>query len=212
MSSYILRYFPIPARAETCKALLALSGASWKLETPAWPQDKGAQPVGKIPVLIEAPDNSEAEPFVLGESRAIEEYIAAKYGLFYKPDDLQIMARQRELRSHITDMYETSAQIRFSNEATKPALVEKFKNISNYIIKFHEDALARNGSNGHYFGDKTTFVDVAMFASILALRSVFSTAAPDLLEIFSRENAPGISKVIDTLSAEPVFSPFLAGV
>ncbi|KAJ1784964.1 hypothetical protein LPJ59_006248, partial [Coemansia sp. RSA 2399] len=103
MVSYVLRYFPIAARAETAKALLTLSGADWKLEAPAWPQEQSAQPVGRLPVLIESNDSSD-EPFVLGESSAIEQYLAAKHGLYFKPGDLKAVARQNELRSHLKDL------------------------------------------------------------------------------------------------------------
>ncbi|KAJ2386045.1 hypothetical protein GGI23_006582, partial [Coemansia sp. RSA 2559] len=82
MPSYTLRYFPVSARAETAKVLLTLSGADWKLEAPAWPQDKDAQPVGKLPVLIESSDSGD-KPFVLGESLAIEQYLATKGGFYF---------------------------------------------------------------------------------------------------------------------------------
>ncbi|KAJ2559895.1 hypothetical protein EV175_000129 [Coemansia sp. RSA 1933] len=210
MSSFVLRYFSIAARAETAKVLLALSGAKWTLETPAWPQDKDAQPVGKLPVLIETfNEDSAREPFVLGESSAIEQYLAIKYEFYFKPNDQLVVARQNELRSHIKDMYDILVQIKFAaGDEVRAALVEKFKSVSGYITKLHEKVLKENGSNGHYFGSDITYVDVALFANIYVLHSMLGQVGPELLDIFSEENAPGINKVYKTLLAHPSLAQY----
>ncbi|KAJ2621472.1 hypothetical protein GGI26_004051 [Coemansia sp. RSA 1358] len=209
---YTLRYFPVPARADTCKALLALSGVEWKLESPAWPKGKDSQPVGKMPVLIEAysGDNATA-PFVLGESYAIEEYIATKYNLFYQPDDLQMMARQRELRSQMVELYEYVSDIMHGPEASRAGLLEKYKVAGRYIVRFHEKVLRENGSNGHYFGDKTTFADVAALASVFGLQHTFADLDPSMIDFISEDNAPEINNLVNTLSKDPALASYVAG-
>ncbi|KAJ1663797.1 hypothetical protein IW140_004498 [Coemansia sp. RSA 1813] len=212
MSSYTLRYFPIAARAETTKVLLTLSGADWKLESPAWPQEKDAQPVGKVPVLIESSSSASSdEPFVLGESLAIEQYLAAKHGFYFKPDDLKAVARQNELRSHIKDINDLCGQIKFAaNEEAKDALQNKLKSVAGYVTRMHEKVLKENGSNGHYFGSETTYVDIAAFAGVYSMRSTFYSVAPELLELFSEENTPGINKVYKKMLANPSLASYSA--
>ncbi|KAJ2400944.1 hypothetical protein GGI23_001715 [Coemansia sp. RSA 2559] len=210
MPSYTLRYFPVNARAETAKVLLTLSGADWKLEAPAWPQDKDAQPVGKLPVLIESSDSGD-EPFVLGESLAIEQYLATKGGFYFKSDDLKTVTRQNELRSHLKDLYDLATQIKFAaNEETKAGLRDKFKSGAGYVTKLHEKVLKENGSNGHYFGSTITYVDAALFANMFVLRSAFVGLAPELLEFFSEENAPELNKVYKNVLANPSLASYAA--
>ncbi|KAJ2400945.1 hypothetical protein GGI23_001716 [Coemansia sp. RSA 2559] len=210
MVSYTLRYFPIAARAETTKALLTLSGADWKLETPAWPQEQSAQPVGKLPVLIESSDSGN-EPFVLGESSAIEQYLAAKHRFYFKSDDLKAVAHQNELRSHLKDLYELRSQIKFAaNEEARDVLKNKFKSSATFITKLHERLLKENGSNGHYFGSAITYVDVALFSTLVALRSPTYEMPPELLELLSEENAPEINKVYKNVLANPSLASYAA--
>ncbi|KAJ1663799.1 hypothetical protein IW140_004496 [Coemansia sp. RSA 1813] len=211
MPSYTLRYFDIPARAEPAKVILLLSGADWKYEPPKWPQDKDAQPVGKLPVLIESPTNdSDADPFVLSETAAIEYYLATTLGFIYQPKDPKIVAHQLELRSHIADMYEAFVHIKYSIKETAHKNREAFKSTAGYLVRLHEKALKENGSNGHYFGSTTSLVDIHLFASITTMRTKFSDFDSDMLELLSEENAPEINKVIGTVASEPALAAYVA--
>ncbi|KAJ1663798.1 hypothetical protein IW140_004497 [Coemansia sp. RSA 1813] len=211
MSPYTLRYFDIPVRGETAKVLLLLSGADWKLETPAWPQDKDAQPVGKLPVLIEnSAEGSDAEPFVLTETGAIEYYLAAKNGYVYQPDNITLVARQLELRSHIADLCSAFVDWKLCSNDQQPKLKESYKSTAGYLVRLHEKILKENGSNSHYFGSKTTLVDVVLFANIIALRTEFAGLDPEMSQLLSEENAPEINKVINAVSAEPALAAYVA--
>ncbi|ORX71100.1 hypothetical protein DL89DRAFT_256161 [Linderina pennispora] len=200
MSTYVLRYFPIKARAETCRALLSYSGASYTNEAPAWPQEKSNQPFGKLPVLIET-DESGAT-FKLSDSLAIEHYLATKYGLMVDSSP-QDRACQDELRHQIKDIYEFIPQYRFGNEDTRASVKEKLDVQMKYFIEYHENHLKNNGSNGHYFGDKTTYVDIALVASMRAVREFGASIIPGLADWLSPDNAPLINKVIEVVGADP---------
>ncbi|KAI8319276.1 hypothetical protein GQ54DRAFT_299455 [Martensiomyces pterosporus] len=205
--SYTLRYFPIKARAETCRALLSYSGAPWKNENPEWPAEKPNQPFGKLPVLIETrKDDSE---FVLTDSIAIERYIVAKYNLS-AGGDAETIARQDELRNQIKDIYELVVLYKFGHEAARPSVMEKFTVLSKAMVNLHEDFLKKNGSNGHYFGNKTTYVDIALYANLVALREVGTELMAGAAEPFSEENAPLINKVLKTVGADPAMASYVA--
>ncbi|KAJ2559897.1 hypothetical protein EV175_000131 [Coemansia sp. RSA 1933] len=211
MSFYSLRYFDIYARAEPAKILLTLSGANWKLDPPAWPKDKDVQPVGKVPVLVESPaDGSDAAPFVLSETTAIEYYLATTMGYIYNPQDPKAVAHQLELRSHIADLYEDFVHIKYATEETLPKTKAAFARTARYLVKLHERILKENGSNGHYFGSTTTLVDIYLFASITTLRTKFSAFDADMLELLDEEHAPELNKVVGAVAAEPALASYVA--
>ncbi|KAJ2382420.1 hypothetical protein GGI23_007368 [Coemansia sp. RSA 2559] len=168
------------------------------------------QPVGKLPVLIV--DSKPAEPFILGDSRAIEEYLASKYELFHMPHDFHMMARQREVRAHMNDIYETSALIVHAPAPAIQFFIDKYYTFARSVVNRHEKLLRENGSNGHYFGNRTTYIDVAAMANLLTLRKAFVDSMPELLEPFSIANAPEINRVVEMLAKDPVFGPYIAAL
>ncbi|KAI9500408.1 hypothetical protein GGI25_003127 [Coemansia spiralis] len=208
MPSYILRYFPIIARAEPAKALLTLAGVKWEFESPSWPSAKSEQPVGKLPVLIEISDNG-SKLFVLSESLAIEEYLATKYGLYYKSQNPRLVAQQHELRSQMNELIEIVALVKYGCPDTGALLLPEFREHGQVVIKFHERALKKNGSNGHYFGNKTTYVDVAVFAVVHSLRNCFAKILDSDIDIFSTESAPEINRLMRTVAEDPALATYI---
>ncbi|KAJ1947953.1 hypothetical protein FBU59_001819 [Linderina macrospora] len=207
MSTYVLRYFPIKARAETCRALLSYTGTPYTNEAPAWPQNKSSQPFGKLPVLIET--NESGAVFELGDSLAIEHYLAAKYGLMVD-SSLQDTARQNELRNQLKDIYEFIPLYRFGSEEVRQSVKEKFDVQAKFLINYHENHLKNNGANGHYFGDKTTYVDIALVANMRALREFGHDIMPGAADHFSPEKAPLINKVVEVVSADPKLAKYFS--
>ncbi|KAJ1724107.1 hypothetical protein LPJ53_001569 [Coemansia erecta] len=206
-SSFVLRYFPIHARAETIKAMLSFSGTEYKFETPEWPQQKSEQPVGKLPVLIEtAEDGSE---FVICESYAIEVYLARKFKLS-PGDTAQVVARQVELRSQLKDIYDYAVLHKHASPDMKEVFWGVFSSLATDVVKYHEKFLAENGSNGHYFGDKTTYIDLAAYGTYRFLTDFIAETNPDAKEFFSKEKAPLMNKVFEAVAAEPTIAGYLA--
>ncbi|KAJ2520382.1 hypothetical protein GGI11_002305 [Coemansia sp. RSA 2049] len=210
-STFTLRYFDFPSRGEATKVLLLLGGAEWEHKVPAWPQEKSLQPVGRLPVLIEhSASDSDDTSFTLSETAAIEYYLATKYGYIHQPADPKCVARQLELRAHICDMYTAFAEWKLGPDEVAPKNKKIFNTTAGCVVRFHEQVLKENGSNGHYFGSTTTLVDISLFTNILALRTVFSGLDPDMLELLNSDNAPEMNKVIDTVSAEPALASYVA--
>ncbi|KAJ1645543.1 hypothetical protein J3B02_000015 [Coemansia erecta] len=207
MSSFVLRYFPVRARAETTKAILSYANADWTQESPAWPLEKQNQPVGKLPVLTETLSNG--TQFTLCESLAIEGYLAKKFGLSAN-ENPQMEARQMELRSQIKDIYELTVLIKFApSDEVRQSIKEKFLVLAKAIIEYHEKVLEENGSNGHYFGDKITYVDLAAFATNGAIKASMTDIFPKALEMFSEENAPLMNKVFEKIKTDPKMTSFI---
>ncbi|KAI8319275.1 hypothetical protein GQ54DRAFT_265586, partial [Martensiomyces pterosporus] len=196
-------------RAETCRALLSYSGAPWENVHPAWPSEKLNQPFGKMPVLIErSEDGSE---FVLSDSVAIEKYLATKYGLAVT-GDARAVAHQDELRNQIRDIYELIVLYKFGHEDVRPGIMDKFNTLAKALVRFHEEFLKKNGSNGHYFGSRTTYVDIAVYANVAVLRDAGVTFMPGAADLFTEENAPEISKVLKAVEADPAMTSYVASL
>ncbi|KAJ1964491.1 hypothetical protein GGI12_001387 [Dipsacomyces acuminosporus] len=209
MSSYTLRYFDAKAVAETSRVILAFGGESWENAYPAWPQEKANQPIGKLPVLVET--SEDGSEFVLSESFAIEKYLATKYGIYITADAKQA-ARQDELRCQIKDLTQSVIEYKWGAESARPQNLEKHNAYAEAFIKYHEAALKANGSNGHYFGDKTTYVDLALYASVAVIRSISAELMPGADRFFTEENAPELSKVLKAVAAEPTLASYVASL
>ncbi|KAJ1961475.1 hypothetical protein GGI12_003229 [Dipsacomyces acuminosporus] len=209
MSSYTLRYFDAKALAETSRAILAFSGDSWENTHPAWPQEKADQPIGKLPVLVET--SEDGSEFVLTESSAIEQYLAIKYGLYITGDAKQV-ARQEELRSQIKYLAQLAINYKWGTESARPNVLNEYNTLAPALIKYHEAALKANGSNGHYFGDRTTYIDLALYTSIVVIRGVSADTMPGADQFFTEENAPELNKVLKAVAAEPALASYVASL
>ncbi|ORX71072.1 hypothetical protein DL89DRAFT_119517 [Linderina pennispora] len=207
MSTYVLRYFPLKARAETCRALLSYNDSEYSDEAPVWPQDKVNQPVGQLPVLIETDESGNV--FELSESLAIEHYLAAKHGLLVNgtPQD---SARQDELRHQLVDIFNYAPRHRFTVEEARPSIKERFETQVQFFIKYHENHLKNNGSNGHYFGNEITYMDVALVATLRSINDFGNQCLSGMSDFFTPEKAPLINKVVEVVSADPKMAKYLS--
>ncbi|KAJ2780659.1 hypothetical protein GGI15_003450 [Coemansia interrupta] len=207
MSSFVLRYFPVHSRAETIKAIFSYAETDYKYETPEWPLQKSEQPAGKLPVLVETlPDSSE---YVLSDSLAIESYLVDKFKLSVSGSP-QIIARQQEIRYQIKDIFEACTLYRYATPEAKHMFLDYFLSSTKDIVAYHEKLLTENGSNGHYFGDSITYVDLAAFATYRAIELQLGDSTPQALELFSKKNAPLMNQVFETVAGQPTIASYLA--
>ena len=72
--------------------------------------------------------------------------------------------------------------------------------VENYI-PIHEALLQKNGSNGHYLGDTTTYVDIAVVIMLNFLEKVF----PGLM---TEAKAPNLFKVVAAVKADKNFANY----
>ncbi|KAJ1803597.1 hypothetical protein LPJ56_005838 [Coemansia sp. RSA 2599] len=207
MSTFVLRYFDFPARAEIIKALLTYVDADWKLESPVWPDEKAKQPTGQLPVLVEnKPDGTK---FVLTDAAAIEQYLLKKYNIFAKVS-VEQEARQMQLRNQILDICQYVWLYQFGgSEEVRQFAKGAFTGMAKMIVMYHEEILQKNGSNGHYVGDKIGYADVAMYAGLNALKTA-KEFKDEVSDLFSEKNAPLINKVLRAVEDEPEMAEYVA--
>ncbi|KAJ1851531.1 hypothetical protein LPJ73_003021 [Coemansia sp. RSA 2703] len=206
-STFVLRNHAPPARAETIEALFAYAKVNWKLEVPSWPQEQANQPSGKLPVLVES--NTSGTKFVLSETLAIESYLAKKFNLTVS-DSPEMVARQVELRTQINDIYELALMHKIGSTEERKVVMEKFVGAARAIVRYHEKVLQANGSNGHYFGDRVTYMDIVVFAFFCILNSQIAADMPQALDFFSEHSAPLLNKVYTTTAKEPALADFVS--
>ncbi|KAJ2658629.1 hypothetical protein IW148_004590 [Coemansia sp. RSA 1199] len=207
MSTYVLRYFPIKARAEVARILLLASGDKFVDVMPDWPAEKSNQPLGQLPVLIETLEDG--TEFELSDSIAIEKYLARKSGLLVKTGPMDT-AREDQLSFQIKDVVDMHYAYMFAPEDSRKVVEAKYRSNAEAFVKYHEKILLENGSNGHYFGSEMTYMDIALFAFITIIRQPSEKAIKDRADYFSESNAPGINKVYETVQASSIAAPYVA--
>ncbi|KAJ1818809.1 hypothetical protein LPJ60_004121 [Coemansia sp. RSA 2675] len=207
MSIYTLRHFQVPGRAEPCKAILEYTGAKWTLETPQWPQEKVNQPIGKLPVLVET--NKDGTRFILSDSLAIEQYLVCKYNLCVPEQDRQMVARQMELRNQLNDLFQmTQLIVNVTEPTTRTNFIQRYMTLAKDVVTYQEKWLKENGSTGHYFGNKTTYVDLALLGTMCAIRTTLKNM-PEMLEPFNKKNAPMMNHVMTTMEKDAKLAEYM---
>ncbi|ORZ27564.1 hypothetical protein BCR44DRAFT_1508025, partial [Catenaria anguillulae PL171] len=79
----------------------------------------------------------------------------------------------------------------------------KAKTIPGFIAA-HTKYLEANGTNGYYFGNKLTYVELILFNLISSLNNALGGDA------VTKENAPALIKVHDTVKQHPKIAEYLA--
>ncbi|KAJ1812203.1 hypothetical protein LPJ56_003977 [Coemansia sp. RSA 2599] len=202
--SYVLRYFKVSGIAETSRLLLTAANADWTEENPEWPQEKAAQPFGRIPVLIEKGANKDGSDFVLCESKVIERYLARKHGFI--PNDPMQAARQEEIRDQIADVANLFFDVRWHNGESKEEAIAKFKGLSDKMFEVHSRVLRENGSNGYFFGNELSYVDIAAYAYLRTIFGFGATVEPELSKYVVDSLTPEFKQLAKKVDAEPLLA------
>ncbi|KAJ1928943.1 hypothetical protein EC988_010141, partial [Linderina pennispora] len=185
----------------TIRLLLDFVGAEWTEEHPEWPAKKAEQPFGHLPVLVEK--NSDGEVvFILSESLVIERYLLRKYNLM--PSDPALAARQEQLRDQLYDTYVAMGYAMHSDGDFKQMLVRRRDEMLESLTRVHSKALQDNGGNGHFFGDKTTYPDLAFYAFVIHIRAESAKdGSAELAAHFNLETVPEFGKLVAAIEADP---------
>ncbi|KAJ1956587.1 hypothetical protein GGI12_005267 [Dipsacomyces acuminosporus] len=206
-SSYVLRYFNIHGLGEVIRLLLTAAKVEWTEEHPEWPKDKSKQPYGHVPVLLRK--NAEGEvDLVLTESQVIERFLAHKHG--FLPTDVEQSALHEQIRDRYIDLWRVHMDYIKAFDIRKDDLAAKYEDDARKLVELHSELLRENGSNGHFFGDNTTYVDLATYAFLKFFRLESSRALERKLNIFTPENAPEFQKLYETVEADPALHPYFA--
>ncbi|OMH83982.1 Glutathione S-transferase 3 [Zancudomyces culisetae] len=191
MSSFELLYFPINnGRATITKLMLNVGGAKWKLTTPDWPSAKQTMPYGRLPVLIET--CTDGSKFTLCESKAIERYVAHKFG--FLPSDAKEAATAEQYVDNIADSIEAYVAYNFIEKSDTSK--EKLINTVKYLVSKHEPILAANPS-GHYIGNNLSYPDFAIYLLHSVLKQI------GMCDLISDSTAPHMYKLIKKMSENP---------
>ncbi|PVU98888.1 hypothetical protein BB560_005593 [Smittium megazygosporum] len=191
-TTYTIEYFPVDALAWLSRALLSLAGVEYKNIFPDWPADKEKTPFGRLPVLTEIdPDGSK---FVLAESRAVELYLAKKFGFLPKDSKQEAIAIQYHFQ--ILDVCETFVfhVYHYKNEASRDKYLDRIK----IFIQRHEPILAKSKS-GYYCGDSLTLPDICLYY----LYKTVTSCEDQSLNLFASEQTPAISKLAAMVVENP---------
>ncbi|KAF9977733.1 hypothetical protein BGZ73_005096 [Actinomortierella ambigua] len=162
---YELHYFSLHGLCTTIRAMMCIGGADWsqKFETfDTWPAVKATTPFGTLPVLTVYNESGEVVNKV-PESLAIERFLAKKFGFAGSNDDEEI--KVTVIQSLNLSMMTSFFQVLGAPAEQAGKLFEDLKatKIPTWIANC-EKALARNGSNGHFVGDKITQADISTSA------------------------------------------------
>ncbi|KAF9946685.1 hypothetical protein BGZ72_000124 [Mortierella alpina] len=162
-TTYVVKYMNAMGRACASRAMLHLSGAKYTNEFVTAEQvaaDRAAFPFGKVPVLIvNHPDGTTLE---LGESIAIEHYLAEKLG--FLSSNVDEAARMKSVAFNIYfELYNHcfAGKIPIQEAVQDPESEFNTKALPQFIAS-HERWLNENGNNGHYFGNELSYPDIAL--------------------------------------------------
>lgn len=207
-NTYTLRYFPLIGLAEISRLLLTASKVQWEEEHPEWPQEKEAQPFGRLPVLIEK--HADGSPdFVISESPTIERYLAHTYG--FLPADWKQAARQEQYRDQMYDAFAAYVAQIHAKPEKKQELRDHYVGLLERMVRVHSKAICENGNNGHYFGDKLTYIDLVAYGFI----KMFSIGHLDKYEegtraLFKSKISPEFIKLVEVVEADPLLAEYVS--
>ncbi|KAJ1679616.1 hypothetical protein EV182_001683 [Spiromyces aspiralis] len=190
-ATYELIAFPNQGRAEICRNILRHTRATWTETNPKWPADKATMPFEKVPVLVET--KSSGKKLVLSESQVIERYLAHSRGLYPKHASLETIAKIDQYRDQFTDIFTLFTIVFYGKHHHKrPDLLSAIQ----FLVKKHELALKANGSNGHYIGSSTTYVDIVAYTLIKMFKD------KGFGERLTARAAPELNRLIDIIGSE----------
>eukprot|EP00607_Mallomonas_marina_P008251 CAMPEP_0182417306 /NCGR_PEP_ID=MMETSP1167-20130531/1738_1 /TAXON_ID=2988 /ORGANISM="Mallomonas Sp, Strain CCMP3275" /LENGTH=221 /DNA_ID=CAMNT_0024590747 /DNA_START=71 /DNA_END=736 /DNA_ORIENTATION=- len=189
-----LHYFPLRAKAEPTRMILAVGGIDHQfIQIPLsdWGDVKPTMPLGQLPVLT-LPSGT-----IIAESGAIARY-CARLGNLY-PDDLEEIAKAEmlfELHKNMSAIDPILNFYEYKSEAWQGAYDKYFNELpSNLAV-----AQKMLGDRQFFGGDKPHFGEIAMFHTLFNTVDV----CPTSLDAF-----PLLKAWFDRLKAVPAMAKYL---
>jgi glutathione S-transferase len=214
-----LKYFDIRGAAETCRVLLALGGeeyvdARYKIDqatfqSPEFLEAKGRgdlkMNLNRAPVLV-IPDGR-----AIGQSRAIERYLARRLGLMGKTPEDEAMIDC--IAEHCRDVKDAATRKGFSrftkgktDEEKAIARSEWFgTDLPDMLGKVEESISGTSECAGFSFGNAPTYGDVAIWA-------LLRDCAPGDLDDTAKasEKCVALNAIADQIASHPGVSKWLS--
>ncbi|KAF9978145.1 Glutathione S-transferase S1 [Actinomortierella ambigua] len=172
-----IRYFRLNINALTSRYLLACSNVSWESTFPDnkdWFKERPLMPFQCLPILEVTShhhhkgkaDTENPVEVVLAETTAIEFYLANLVGMMgdNEYEKYSIMALHSSSKA-IQENFATYCA--FNVPEAMPKAFQKYRD--EYLpqwVEIQDKYLVRNGSNGHFIGDKLTLADIRTAVTI----------------------------------------------
>ncbi|KAF9437706.1 hypothetical protein BGZ76_011551 [Entomortierella beljakovae] len=210
-NSFVFHYFDMHTHGATTRAMLAYAEADWKSVPPTdwFNVDKPLTKFGTLPILYEVSANGE-HTIEIAEALNIELYLGRKFGLlgdnaFEESQIVGFFSNTRALMHRHEDAYFCRSQFR---EADRDKFVEQ---VLKQWIRTHEKALAQNGSNGHYIGDKVTLADIKTAVALDSiLNHQYHFKGFDIIgKLVTKEATPNIWKVREIVEQKKSYKDWL---
>ncbi|KAG0034646.1 hypothetical protein BGZ83_004145 [Gryganskiella cystojenkinii] len=202
-SSFEISYFAAHGLAAPSRAILAISGATFKNVRPNWTIEREQAPFQFMPLLKET--TSDGKVLQIAETDAIDRYLARKYDLMGDDPFQEIVIEQ--FISNSTTLWNKFRYTfyRVPNPVVKAEGREDLvQNIFPGWIKNHERQLVGNGLNGHYVGNRLSLADIR--AGTICVPIILGLTGNDLI---SEELTPGLWALKTGLESTPSFAAWM---
>lgn len=213
-----LQYFDIRGVAETCRVLLAIGGeeyddARYKIDPATFnsPEFLEAKRNGDLKMnLNRAPILVTDTGRVIGQSKAIERFLARRFGLMgHNPEDEAIIDCIAEHCRDVKDAARLKGFSKFTKNKTDEEKARDRKewfevDMPKFLLSI-EDAISETSTSpGFSFGSAPTYGDVAIWA---LLRDCF----PDDIEDTAKaaEHCKALNAIADQIASNPSVSKWL---
>ncbi|RUS84491.1 hypothetical protein EGW08_007730 [Elysia chlorotica] len=175
MPSYKLTYFDLRGRAEVSRLIFAYAKQEFedkRIQFPDWPALKPNTPFGQLPIL-------EVDGQVIGQSTAINNFLAREFGLYGKTNMESCQVDQ--IGCLLEDYFQLAIKAMFEkDEAKKAQLMKELKEeTAPKYLDLLEKLLKKNGS-GYFVGKEITLADINVYNVTWA----FLNEAPAALDSF----------------------------
>ncbi|KAF9101069.1 hypothetical protein BGX27_000114 [Mortierella sp. AM989] len=200
-----LVYFPFHGLAGCIRTTLVISNEPYKftiLGFQEWKVEKQLTPFGHVPVLRE--ETKCGKVLELAEISVIEHFLAKRSNLLGRDFWEESLIKMYLSSTHALFTFLVHNIVQMPKN--KPTFLELFKrsNLPEWI-KFHEEHLKKNGSNGHYVGDQLSIADIKTASVIEHLINLCG----DDVQI-SEELTPAIMAVKINLEKNPKYAEWRA--
>lgn len=217
--AYQLKYFDIRGAAETCRVIFALgeedyTDVRFKIDPATFqsPEFNEAKENGDLKLnLNRAPVLVTPEGKTIGQSKAIERYLARRFGLMGKTPEEEAMIDC--VAEHCSDVKDAARQKGFSkftrnktDEEKAEAKKEWFENdMPTMLMKIEEAVKQTSEADGCSFGATTTYADVAIWALI---RDCFPADLEDTTK--AAEKCVVLNAIADQIQSHPGVAKYLS--
>ncbi|KAG0231101.1 hypothetical protein BGW42_000518 [Actinomortierella wolfii] len=204
-STFSLWYFKLHGLALTTRALLCVSGANWSDKLQAlgdeWQARKGETPYGVLPILYET--TADGQTLEIAERDAIERYIAKKFGMAGDNAWEEVLVNQVVSLSQTLFNY-WQYRILYSGPEEQAKALEEVKNkrLPDWIRNL-EKILVKNGSNGHFVGNKFTLADTHVSAVVDIMLSIEGHET-----VLNNETAPNLLAAHKKVVSHPKYAAY----